>query len=132
AFASGFGDSFHYYTLKALPEDTLSAPVVMMDWEIAGFEKQSWINIKKNLSTIIQPYFIQLSLDEINKALDNTKEKGYAENEVLCYRYTVCYLTAKVNNLPFRDLESQVKQQASNDNTLFISMLWNTIEKEIS
>ncbi|KYK85996.1 hypothetical protein SA2200_08145, partial [Aggregatibacter actinomycetemcomitans serotype d str. SA2200] len=42
------------------------------------------------------------------------------------------YLTAKVNNLPFRDLESQVKQQASNDNTLFISMLWNTIEKEIS
>ncbi|TYA44141.1 DUF4123 domain-containing protein, partial [Aggregatibacter actinomycetemcomitans] len=29
AFASGFGDSFHYYTLKALPEDTLSAPVVM-------------------------------------------------------------------------------------------------------
>ncbi|WP_288062378.1 DUF4123 domain-containing protein [Rodentibacter caecimuris] len=132
AFGSGFGNSFHYYTLKALPEETLPAAVVMTDWEMAGFKHQKWIEIRKNLNETIHPYFPQLSSEEINKALDHTKQKGYTENEMLCYRYTVCYLTAQVNNLPFDEIALQIKQQVSNDNTLFISMLWNRIEKEIS
>ncbi|KYK85233.1 hypothetical protein SA508_09475, partial [Aggregatibacter actinomycetemcomitans serotype d str. SA508] len=79
AFASGFGDSFHYYTLKALPEDTLSAPVVMTDWEMAGLKKDKWEKTKSDLTQYILESYPTLFSENDKNVLIKYLEEGYQQ-----------------------------------------------------
>ena len=45
AFGSGIGDSFYYYQIKALPEDTRNIPIILTDFEIKGFKDKKWLDI---------------------------------------------------------------------------------------
>ncbi|MBN6068379.1 DUF4123 domain-containing protein [Aggregatibacter actinomycetemcomitans] len=123
AFASGFGDSFHYYTLKALPEDTLSAPVVMMDWEMAGFKEQKWHNSRQDyLDEIWQNYndnFIEEDKKQILKYLDNAVSEGYEnQRSIILYALALFYSDKKAEN--FDLLKSSLLQQGYNKDEIAI------------
>lgn len=62
AFGSGIGDSFYYYQIKALPEDTRNIPIILTDFEIKGFKDKKWLETRekgwiyfKNLSSCLFP-----------------------------------------------------------------------------
>ncbi|WP_257812013.1 DUF4123 domain-containing protein [Aggregatibacter actinomycetemcomitans] len=123
AFGSGFGDSFHYYTLKALPEDMLSAPVVMTDWEMAGFKEQKWHNSRQDyLDEIWQNYndnFIEEDKKQILKYLDNAVSEGYEnQRSIILYALALFYSDKKAEN--FDLLKSSLLQQGYNKDEIAI------------
>lgn len=116
AFASGFGDSFHYYTLKALPENTLPAPVVMTDWEMAGFEKAKWLETRDNLTQyVLETYpslFSEQNINELIEYLEEGYRKGYIY-ELTIMQYAVAKQSAVKKNIDFSQLEQQITQMVS-------------------
>ncbi|BAS47260.1 hypothetical protein AANUM_0029 [Aggregatibacter actinomycetemcomitans NUM4039] len=116
AFASGFGDSFHYYTLKALPEDTLSAPVVMTDWEMAGLKKDKWEKTKSDLTQYILESYPTLFSENDKNVLIKYLEEGYQQGytyETPIMQYAVAKKSAVTNNIDFSQLEQQFTQKLS-------------------
>ncbi|KYK85647.1 hypothetical protein SC29R_10970, partial [Aggregatibacter actinomycetemcomitans serotype f str. SC29R] len=116
-------DSFHYYTLKALPEDTLSAPVVMTDWEMAGFKEQKWLNSRQDyLDEIWQNYndnFIEEDKKQILKYLDNAVSEGYEnQRSIILYALALFYSDKKAEN--FDLLKSSLLQQGYNKDEIAI------------
>ena len=49
AFGSGIGDSFYYYQIKALPEDTRNIPIILTDFEIKGFKDKKWLETREKM-----------------------------------------------------------------------------------
>ena len=49
AFSSGIGDSFYYYQIKALPEDTRNIPIILTDFEIKGFKDKKWLETREKM-----------------------------------------------------------------------------------
>ncbi len=113
AFGSGFGDSFHYYTLKALPEDTLPAPVVMTDWELEGFKNKKWLETRENMvEYILATYpqiFAQQDREQLIKDLDEAENKGYIY-EIAIVQYAVAKQSAVKNGKDFATLEKHLTQ----------------------
>lgn len=130
AFASGFGDSFHYYTLKTLPEDTLPAPVVMTDWEMAGFKEQKWLNVRQDyLNEIWQNYnrgFIEEDKDQLLKSLDNAVSHGY-ENQKNIIFYALALFYARKKNINIDELKSSLTQQGYNKEEI-ATLLYNRLK----
>lgn len=117
AFGSGFGDSFHYYTLKALPEDTLPAPVVMTDWELEGFKNKKWLETRQDyLDEIWLNYndnFLEEDKNRLLDYLDNAVIHGYEDKKtIIFYALALFYSDKKQINLDV--LKSSFIQQGYN------------------
>ncbi len=127
AFASGIDDSFHYYSLKALPDGAKSAPVVMMDWEKEGLAKQRWLNTRENIANYVlqtYPHIVDTEAkDTLLADLDRGVAKGYT-TETATMRYALCKANAAKNNLDFSAVEARIRQlEGSADERA--NLLWN-------
>ncbi|OOF55531.1 DUF4123 domain-containing protein [Rodentibacter myodis] len=114
AFGSGFGDSFHYYTLKALPEEILAAPVVMTDWEIEGFKHQKWLDTRQDyLDEIWQNYndnFVKEDKKRLLTYLDKAVAQGYEKKKGIIF-YALALFYADRNNVNVDLLKSSLSQR---------------------
>ncbi|TCP95200.1 uncharacterized protein DUF4123 [Cricetibacter osteomyelitidis] len=114
AFGSGYDDSFYYYQLNALPEDTIPAPIVLTNWEREGFAEQKWLKLKEDLANyaiahyptvVTEADFEQLLLD-----MDEGKKKGYQlENSILYY--ALAKQSAVQNKEDFETIEANFARQ---------------------
>lgn len=111
AFASGYDDSFHYYSLKALPEATQSAPIMLTDWEIDGFAKQRWLESRENIADYAlqtYPHIVETSdREQFLSDLDSGIKNGYS-TETAAMRYALCKTKANKNKLDFSTVEAKI------------------------
>lgn len=116
AFASGIGDNFHYYQLKALPEDTRSIPILLTEFEVNGFKDKKWLETREYLMEYALQEYPQLYSEEnknvLIKNLDEGFDKGYTYN-IAILQYVVAKQSAVKNNIDFATLETQLKYTIS-------------------
>ena len=116
AFASGIGDSFHYYQLKALPEDTRNIPILLTEFEVNGFKDKKWLETREYLMEYALQEYPQLYSEEnknvLIKNLDEGFDKGYTYN-IAILQYVVAKQSAVKNNIDFATLETQLKYTIS-------------------
>lgn len=116
AFASGIGDSFHYYQLKALPEDTRNIPILLTEFELNGFKDKKWLETREYLMEYALQEYPQLYSEEnknvLIKNLDEGFDKGYTYN-IAILQYVVAKQSAVKNNIDFATLETQLKYTIS-------------------
>ena len=116
AFASGIGDNFHYYQLKALPEDTRSIPILLTEFEVNGFKDKKWLETREYLMEYVLQEYPQLYSEEnknvLIKNLDEGFDKGYTYN-IAILQYVVAKQSAVKNNIDFATLETQLKYTIS-------------------
>ena len=116
AFGSGIGDSFYYYQIKALPEDTRNIPIILTDFEIKGFKDKKWLETReKMVGYILKTYphvYSPLEQEQLIKHLDEARNKNYIY-ETAIVQYAVAKQSAVKNGIDFIKLEEQVTK----DNT---------------
>ena len=116
AFASGIGDNFHYYQLKALPEDTRSIPILLTEFEVNGFKDKKWLETREYLMEYALQEYPQLYSEEnknvLIKNLDEGFDKGYTYN-IAILQYVIAKQSAVKNNIDFATLETQLKYTIS-------------------
>ena len=116
AFASGIGDSFYYYQLKALPEDTRNIPILLTEFEVNGFKDKKWLETREYLMEYALQEYPQLYSEEnknvLIKNLDEGFDKGYTYN-IAILQYVVAKQSAVKNNIDFATLETQLKYTIS-------------------
>lgn len=114
AFGSGIGDSFHYYQLKALPEDTRNIPIILTDFEIKGFKDKKWLETReKMVGYILKTYphvYSPLEQEQLIKNLDEARNKNYIY-ETAIVQYAVAKQSAVKNGRDFATLEKQLEQE---------------------
>ncbi|MDG2961121.1 DUF4123 domain-containing protein [Bisgaard Taxon 10/6] len=116
AFGSGIEDSFHYYQLKALPEETVPAKIMLAKWELDGFKKQEWLETREYLTEYALQEYPQFYSEEnrhlLMKNLDEGFDKGYTY-KLAILQYAVAKQSAVKNRIDFTALEEQVKKETS-------------------
>lgn len=114
AFASGIGDSFYYYQIKALPEDTRNIPIILTDFEIKGFKDKKWLETReKMVGYILKTYphvYSPLEQEQLIKHLDEARNKNYIY-ETAIVQYAVAKQSAVKNGRDFATLEKQLEQE---------------------
>lgn len=114
AFASGIGDSFYYYHIKALPEDTRNIPIILTDFEIKGFKDKKWLETReKMVGYILKTYphvYSPLEQEQLIKNLDEARNKNYIY-ETAIVQYAVAKQSAVKNGRDFAALEKQLEQE---------------------
>ncbi|OBY55423.1 DUF4123 domain-containing protein [Aggregatibacter aphrophilus] len=114
AFASGIGDSFHYYQLKALPEDTRNIPILLTEFEVNGFKDKKWLETREYLMEYALQEYPQLYSEEnknvLIKNLDEGFNKGYTY-KIAILQYAVAKQSAVKNEIDFIKLEKQVTKE---------------------
>lgn len=114
AFASGIGDSFYYYQIKALPEDTRNIPIILTDFEIKGFKDKKWLETReKMVGYILKTYphvYSPLEQEQLIKNLDEARNKNYIY-ETAIVQYAVAKQSAVKNGRDFVALEKQLEQE---------------------
>lgn len=116
AFGSGIGDSFYYYQIKALPEDTRNIPIILTDFEIKGFKDKNWLETReKMVGYILKTYphvYSPLEQEQLIKNLDEARNKNYIY-ETAIVQYAVAKQSAVKNGRDFAALEKQLEQEFS-------------------
>lgn len=116
AFGSGIGDSFYYYQIKALPEDTRNIPIILTDFEIKGFKDKKWLETReKMVRYILKTYphvYSPLEQEQLIKNLDEGRNKNYIY-ETAIVQYAVAKQSAVKNGRDFAALEKQLEQEFS-------------------
>ena len=114
AFGSGIGDSFYYYQIKALPEDTRNIPIILTDFEIKGFKDKKWLETReKMVGYILKTYphvYSPLEQEQLIKHLDEARNKNYIY-ETAIVQYAVAKQSAVKNGRDFATLEKQLEQE---------------------
>ena len=114
AFGSGIGDSFYYYQIKALPEDTRNIPIILTDFEIKGFKDKKWLETReKMVGYILKTYphvYSPLEQEQLIKNLDEARNKNYIY-ETAIVQYAVAKQSAVKNGRDFAALEKQLEQE---------------------
>ena len=114
AFGSGIGDSFYYYQIKALPEDTRNIPIILTDFEIKGFKDKKWLETReKMVGYILKTYphvYSSLEQEQLIKNLDEGRNKNYIY-ETAIVQYAVAKQSAVKNGRDFAALEKQLEQE---------------------
>ena len=114
AFSSGIGDSFYYYQIKALPEDTRNIPIILTDFEIKGFKDKKWLETReKMIGYILKTYphvYSPLEQEQLIKHLDEARNKNYIY-ETAIVQYAVARQSAVKNGRDFATLEKQLEQE---------------------
>ena len=114
AFGSGIGDSFYYYQIKALPEDTRNIPIILTDFEIKGFKDKKWLETReKMIGYILKTYphvYSPLEQEQLIKNLDEARNKNYIY-ETAIVQYAVAKQSAVKNGRDFATLEKQLEQE---------------------
>ena len=114
AFGSGIGDSFYYYQIKALPEDTRNIPIILTDFEIKGFKDKKWLETReKMVGYILKTYphvYSPLEQEQLIKHLDEARNKNYIY-ETAIMQYAVAKQSAVKNGRDFAALEKQLEQE---------------------
>ena len=114
AFGSGIGDSFYYYQIKALPEDTRNIPIILTDFEIKGFKDKKWLETReKMVGYILKTYphvYSPLEQEQLIKHLDEGRNKNYIY-ETAIVQYAVAKQSAVKNGRDFATLEKQLEQK---------------------
>ena len=114
AFGSGIGDSFYYYQIKALPEDTRNIPIILTDFEIKGFKDKKWLETReKMVGYILKTYphvYSPLEQELLIKNLDEARNKNYIY-ETAIVQYAVAKQSAVKNGRDFAALEKQLEQE---------------------
>lgn len=114
AFGSGIGDSFYYYQIKALPEDTRNIPIILTDFEIKGFKDKKWLETReKMVGYILKTYphvYSPLEQELLIKNLDEGRNKNYIY-ETAIVQYAVAKQSAVKNGRDFAALEKQLEQE---------------------
>ena len=114
AFGSGIGDSFYYYQIKALPEDTRNIPIILTDFEIKGFKDKNWLETReKMVGYILKTYphvYSPLEQEQLIKHLDEARNKNYIY-ETAIVQYAVAKQSAVKNGRDFATLEKQLEQE---------------------
>ncbi len=114
AFGSGIGDSFYYYQIKALPEDTRNIPIILTDFEIKGFKDKKWLETReKMVGYILKTYphvYSPLEQEQLIKNLDEARNKNYIY-ETAIVQYAVARQSAVKNGRDFATLEKQLEQE---------------------
>lgn len=114
AFASGIGDSFHYYQLKALPEDTRSIPILLTEFELNGFKDKKWLETREKMIGYIfktYPYvYSPQEQEQLINNLDEARNKNYIY-ETAIVQYAVAKQSAVKNGRDFATLEKQLEQK---------------------
>ena len=114
AFSSGIGDSFYYYQIKALPEDTRNIPIILTDFEIKGFKDKKWLETReKMVGYILKTYphvYSPLEQEQLVKNLDEARNKNYIY-ETAIVQYAVAKQSAVKNGRDFAALEKQLEQE---------------------
>ena len=114
AFGSGIGDSFYYYQIKALPEDTRNIPIILTDFEIKGFKDKKWLETReKMVGYILKTYphvYSPLEQEQLIKHLDEARNKNYIY-ETAIVQYAVAKQSAVKNGRDFATLEKQLEQK---------------------
>ena len=111
AFGSGIGDSFYYYQIKALPEDTRNIPIILTDFEIKGFKTHKWLETKEYLIGYALQEYPQLYSEENKHELCQNLEEGYKKGytyEISILQYALAKQSAVKNGIDFIALEEQV------------------------
>ena len=114
AFGSGIGDSFYYYQIKALPEDTRNIPIILTDFEVKGFKDKKWLETReKMVGYILKTYphvYSPLEQEQLIKHLDEARNKNYIY-ETAIVQYAVAKQSAVKNGRDFATLEKQLEQE---------------------
>lgn len=114
AFGSGIGDSFYYYQIRALPEDTRNIPIILTDFEIKGFKDKKWLETReKMVGYILKTYphvYSPLEQEQLIKNLDEARNKNYIY-ETAIVQYAVAKQSAVKNGRDFATLEKQLEQK---------------------
>ena len=114
AFGSGIGNSFYYYQIKALPEDTRNIPIILTDFEIKGFKDKKWLETReKMVGYILKTYphvYSPLEQEQLIKHLDEARNKNYIY-ETAIVQYAVAKQSAVKNGRDFATLEKQLEQE---------------------
>ena len=114
AFGSGIGDSFYYYQIKALPEDTRNIPIILTDFEIKGFKDKKWLETReKMVGYILKTYphvYSPLEQEQLIKNLDEGRNKNYIY-ETAIVQYAVAKQSAVKNGRDLAALEKQLEQE---------------------
>ena len=114
AFGSGIGDSFYYYQIKGLPEDTRNIPIILTDFEIKGFKDKKWLETReKMVGYILKTYphvYSPLEQEQLIKNLDEARNKNYIY-ETAIVQYAVAKQSAVKNGRDFATLEKQLEQE---------------------
>ena len=114
AFASGIGDSFHYYQLKALPEDTRNTPILLTEFELNGFKEKKWLETReKMVGYIFKTYphvYSPQEQEQLINNLDEARNKNYIY-ETAIVQYAVAKQSAVKNGRDFATLEKQLEQK---------------------
>ena len=114
AFGSGIRDSFYYYQIKALPEDTRNIPIILTDFEIKGFKDKKWLETReKMVGYILKTYphvYSPLEQEQLIKHLDEARNKNYIY-ETAIVQYAVAKQSAVKNGRDFATLEKQLEQE---------------------
>ena len=114
AFGSGIRDSFYYYQIKALPEDTRNIPIILTDFEIKGFKDKKWLETReKMVGYILKTYphvYSPLEQEQLIKNLDEARNKNYIY-ETAIVQYAVAKQSAVKNGRDFATLEKQLEQE---------------------
>ena len=114
AFASGIGDSFHYYQLKALPEDTRNIPIILTEFEVNGFKDKKWLETReKMVGYIFKTYphvYSPQEQEQLINNLDEARNKNYIY-ETAIVQYAVAKQSAVKNGRDFATLEKQLEQK---------------------
>ncbi len=114
AFGSGIGDSFYYYQIKALPEDTRNIPIILTDFEIKGFKKSKWLETRENLMEYALQEYPQLYSEKNKHELCQNLEEGYKKGytyEISILQYALAKQSAVQNGIDFIKLEEQVTKE---------------------
>ena len=114
AFGSGIGDSFYYYQIKALPEDTRNIPIILTDFEIKGFKKSKWLETRENLMEYALQEYPQLYSEKNKHELCQNLEEGYKKGytyEIPILQYALAKQSAVQNGMDFIKLEEQVTKE---------------------
>ncbi|WP_233119317.1 DUF4123 domain-containing protein [Aggregatibacter actinomycetemcomitans] len=81
AFASGIGNTFNYYQIKALPEDIGNIPIMLTEFEKEGFRENKWLETRENMAEYILETYPQIfsmqEREQLIKNLDEARNKGY-------------------------------------------------------
>jgi len=114
AFGSGIGDSFYYYQIKALPEDTRNIPIILTDFEIKGFKDKKWLETRENLMEYALQEYPQLYSEKNKHELCQNLEEGYKKGytyEISILQYALAKQSAVQNGIDFIKLEEQVTKE---------------------
>ena len=114
AFASGIGDSFYYYQIKALPEDTRNIPIILTDFEIKGFKKSKWLETRESLMEYALQEYPKLYSEKNKHELCQNLEEGYKKGytyEISILQYALAKQGAVQNGIDFIKLEEQVTKE---------------------